>query len=524
MDSISNNQNFFEDKNSHYVVLARKYRPDNLKDIIGQDALVRTFINALKCKRVAHAFLLTGIRGTGKTTIARIIAKMLCCTNIEAAELTEPCNNCSNCIAIKSERHSDIIEFDAASHTGVNDVKEIIDSIRYRPVLSKYKVFIIDEVHMLSISAFNALLKTLEEPPLHVKFIFATTEVRKVPLTILSRCQRFDLKRVSTSNLISHFNNILQLEGIKASDDCLKIIANSAQGSVRDGLSILDQAISYCSNESLDTKLIREMLGLAATDDIYLLTESIVNNNITTSLALIQNMYELGVDPINIIQEVMNILHQVIKSTINNKVINSLLEFEKDFIIKICQNAEISKLNLLWNILSKSLEEIRFSHNTLHYLEMILIKLSYISTLPSPHKIIELLSNSQKQEDSNIVKVDRLFNLEEIEDLLTDNGEVILCHHLRNDVRIVEININKIILRTLERAPKNFINSLKIALQKITNHTWKIINSVDDGQPTIASANKRKKEEQFESTKNHPLVTDLLNTFTDLKIADIKLK
>lgn len=275
-----------EETKDNYVVLARKYRPQNFNELLGQDALVKTITNAIKNNRLHHAYILTGIRGVGKTTTARIIAKALNCTGKDATggATVNPCGICENCRAIAESRHIDVLELDAASRTGVDDIREILDGVRYKPTNGRYKVYIIDEIHMLSKQAFNALLKTLEEPPSHVIFIFATTEIRKVPVTVLSRCQRFDLQRLSIETLINHFKNIIEKENLKAEDEALHLIAKAADGSCRDGLSLLDQAISLGSGE-VKTDIVKNMIGLADRTLTFELFESLIAGKIEEVIA-----------------------------------------------------------------------------------------------------------------------------------------------------------------------------------------------------------------------------------------------
>ena len=306
-----------ENKDNQYVVLARKYRPQSFEDLLGQDALVQTLTNAIKNNRLHHAYILTGIRGVGKTTTARIIAKALNCIGKDGhgGPTIKPCGICENCKAISEGRHIDILELDAASRTGVDDIREILDGVRYKPTNARYKVYIIDEVHMLSKNAFNALLKTLEEPPSHVKFIFATTEIRKVPVTVLSRCQRFDLQRLTIDTLFNHFKNIIAKEGLQAEDEALQIIAKAADGSCRDGLSLLDQAISLSSG-TVSTEVVKNMIGLADRNQTFELFEALVSGKVDEVLTNIKEQYKNGANPTTLIQDLVNITHMVAKAKI----------------------------------------------------------------------------------------------------------------------------------------------------------------------------------------------------------------
>ena len=378
---------------SEYQVLARKYRPKKLSELVGQDVLVKTLSSAIKQNRIPHAFVLTGIRGVGKTSTARIIARSLLCTgkdNDNKEPTVEPCGICPNCQGIQNDNHVDVIEVDAASRTGVNDIREIIDQVSYAPVMGRLKIYIIDEVHMLSKSAFNALLKTLEEPPPHVKFIFATTEVRKIPVTILSRCMRFDLPRVSLEKLNEHFKNISKSEGVKVDDDAIKIIAAAAEGSVRDGLSLLDQSMAITGGQEVSAEKVREMLGLADKDQTYNLISLIIDSKFEEALKELNNVYNKGTDPVLIIKDLLEITHMLTLAKTSEKILeqNFISELEKNKSKEILAKTSIAELTRLWQILSKGIEESRYCPSPLMAAEMILIRACYASSLPTPSEII----------------------------------------------------------------------------------------------------------------------------------------
>ena len=392
-----------ENKNENqYVVLARKYRPQNFEDLLGQDALVQTLTNAIQNNRLHHAYILTGIRGVGKTTTARLIARALNCVGADGkgGATIHPCGVCDNCKAIAAGRHMDVMELDAASHTGVDDIRELLDSARYAPTNARYKVYIIDEVHMLSKGAFNALLKTLEEPPAHVKFIFATTEIRKVPVTILSRCQRFDLQRLSVETLTKLFTKILAQENIPAESECLDIIAKAADGSARDGLSLLDQAI-VLSNGNINTDTVKKMLGLADRSQTLALFEKLVKGDMEAVLQDISEQYTNGATPIIILQDLINITHDLAKIKIVPSLLNStsLSEIEKTTFTDLSGKCSLAILSKIWQMLIKGISEINIAPSAVEALEMILLRIAYSASLPTPYEILnEVKKNSSLSE------------------------------------------------------------------------------------------------------------------------------
>lgn len=376
---------------NQYVVLARKYRPQNFEDLLGQDALVQTLTNAIQNNRLHHAYILTGIRGVGKTTTARLIARALNCTGADGkgGPTIHPCGVCDNCKAIAAGRHMDVMELDAASHTGVDDIRELLDSARYAPTNARYKVYIIDEVHMLSKGAFNALLKTLEEPPAHVKFIFATTEIRKVPVTILSRCQRFDLQRLSVETLTQLFTKILANENIPAETEALDIIAKAADGSARDGLSLLDQTI-VLSNGNINTDVVKKMLGLADRSQTLTLFENLVNGNMEAVLKDISEQYTNGATPMIVLQDLINITHDLAKVKIIPALLNStsLSEIEKKTFATLSTSCSLAVLSKIWQMLIKGISEINMAPSAVEALEMILLRVAYSASLPTPYEIL----------------------------------------------------------------------------------------------------------------------------------------
>ncbi len=385
------------EKIKEYRVLARKYRPLDFDGLIGQDALVRTLKNAIKSGRVAHAFMLTGVRGVGKTTTARIIAKAL---NYKGADgtsgpTTKDTSDCPLCQAISEDRHPDVIEMDAASRTGVDDIREILDGVRYAPTEARYKIYVIDEVHMLSKNAFNALLKTLEEPPEHVKFIFATTEIRKVPITVLSRCQRFDLQRVGADLLIPHFKSICDSEGFKIENEALAMIARAADGSVRDGLSLLDQAMAL-SDKSITATLVQDMLGLSDRAQNLDLLEKALEGDTPAALGIMDMIYKNGGAPLVVIQDLLGLTHLLTKLRAVPDLENINLTLSGDQLARareMARKISMPSLSKAWQILLKGLEEVAASPNEQNAAEMVIIRLAYAANLPDPSDLIKKLKD-----------------------------------------------------------------------------------------------------------------------------------
>jgi DNA polymerase-3 subunit gamma/tau len=381
-----------------YRVLARKYRPTTFSGLIGQDVLVRTLTNAFESGRLAHAFILTGVRGVGKTTTARIIARALNCIGPDGngEPTTEPCGMCSHCTSIAEDCHIDILEMDAASRTGVDDIRELIDGVRYKPTSARYKVYIIDEVHMLSKNAFNALLKTLEEPPEHVKFVFATTEIRKVPITVLSRCQRFDLNRVEIEVLSKHFNSIISKESAIISDAALHLISRASDGSVRDGLSLVDQAISQGDGEISESQ-VREMLGLADRSQSFELLQSVLSGDIADALGHFDKQYRDGANPVALFEDLLEITHFLtrikILPTVNN--MPGVPEIERTQGNAMALKLSMASLARTWQILLKGLGEVRTAPSQKQAAEMVLVRLAYTANMPTPEEAIRKLSDGQ---------------------------------------------------------------------------------------------------------------------------------
>ena len=388
--------------NKTYKVLARKYRPKTLEELVGQDVLVQTITNAIKTNRLAHAYIFTGIRGVGKTSTARIFAKSLNCIGADGKATgpqIKPCGVCEHCRAIAEDRDIDVIEMDAASRTSVDDIREIIDGVQYKPSSARYKVYIIDEVHMLSKSAFNALLKTLEEPPEYAKFIFATTEIRKVPATVLSRCQRFDLPRVDMDVLCKHFKHVCELEGVKIDDASLQIIAKTADGSVRDGMSFLDQVISNCVGD-ITAEKVSKILGLASKSVIFQLYEYIMTGEVQKSIDLIGEQYKLGVDPVLVLTDLLEVTHYItrVKITPESATLLPLIPEEQTRVREFASKMTVAGLARIWQMLLKGFDEVKKVPNVLSALEMLLVRLSYVGMMPSPVEIINKIESQTSTE------------------------------------------------------------------------------------------------------------------------------
>lgn len=390
-----------------YIVLARKYRPNNFDDLIGQEVLVRILTNSIANGRIAHAFLLTGIRGVGKTTTARIMAKALNCLGEDGkSELpTNPCGKCQNCKDITNSHHPDVIELDAASNTGVDDIRNIIDETQYSPMNARYKVFIIDEVHMLSKNAFNALLKTLEEPPPHVKFIFATTELNKIPITILSRCQRFELKRIDNDILSEHLANIARKEQIEYDPEALQLIANASEGSARDALSLLDQAIAISYNDNQDsspghkvsTETVEQMLGIDKNNFIIDLLSSIINQDTGQLFEIMAQIWQNAIQPIFCLQQLLDLCHQITKMKVmknadigqsHNNISNN------DRLISIAEQISMVNLGRIWQLLLKGIDECQIAPNQQQALEMVLLRIIHLSHMPDPAQLTKYIENN----------------------------------------------------------------------------------------------------------------------------------
>ncbi|MGB0822935.1 MAG: DNA polymerase III subunit gamma/tau, partial [Alphaproteobacteria bacterium] len=386
----SNQTSLIDGEAGEYLVLARKYRPRDFSTLIGQDALVRTLRNAFETGRLAHAFLLSGVRGVGKTTTARIVARALNCQEYgRTSPAADPCGTCPSCLAISEDRSVDVIEMDAASHTGVDNMREIMDGMKYVPVSSRYKIYIIDEVHMLSKAAFNALLKTLEEPPAHVKFIFATTEADRVPITVRSRCQRFDLRRISAEQLATYFRGLTDKEGVTISDDALHLIAQAADGSARDGLSLLDQAIAL-GGGAIEVEAVRDMLGLSDYGRLVELFEAIARGQTEQVLTLFDALYNDGADPAAVVRSIAEFAHELTRLHVTRGEARLTSgEGHRDAMLALARSLSMAQLSRFWQAALSGLREVQSAFQPSMAAEMVLLRLCYLSQMPDPGQLVE---------------------------------------------------------------------------------------------------------------------------------------
>lgn len=516
--------------NNQYVALARKYRPQNFEDLLGQDALVQTLTNAIKNNRLHHAYILTGIRGVGKTTTARLIARAINCIGPDGngGPTIHPCGECENCKAIAADRHIDVIELDAASKTGVDDIREILDGVRYKPVNARYKVYIIDEVHMLSKSAFNALLKTLEEPPAHVKFIFATTEIRQVPVTILSRCQRFDLQRLSVEVLTGLFEKVLKSENITFEPQALQMVARAADGSARDGLSMLDQAI-VLGDGKVETETVKNMLGLADRQQSFALYEKLLEGDVAEVMRKLRELYVNGATPTLILQDMIDITHLLAKVKILPEFVNdaSLSETDREMCKKLCV-APINILSKIWQMLIKGMSEIQHASVQIDALEMILMRIAYSASLPTPADLLkELKKKSTIADTAGIVTATVADNAEntvildttaDLVKFMTAKKQPLLLFAVKNDMSFKEFKDGYLHIALSEKADKNLILNFRTFLEKETGKVWKFDIDYEPLGETLAFLEARALDNDRKNISEYPLVKAILAEFNGAKI------
>ncbi len=548
-----------------YQVLARKYRPETFADLVGQDAMVRTLKNAFEADRIAQAFIMTGIRGTGKTTTARIIAKGMNCIGPdgEGKPTTEPCGQCEHCVAIMEGRHVDVMEMDAASRTGVNDIREIIDSVRYRAASARYKIYIIDEVHMLSTSAFNALLKTLEEPPEHVKFIFATTEIRKVPVTVLSRCQRFDLRRIEPEDMIGLLSKIAAAENAQIADDALALITRAAEGSARDATSLLDQAISHGAGET-SADQVRAMLGLADRGRVLDLMDMILRGDAAGALTELSAQYAEGADPLAVLRDLAEITHwvSVVKITPDAAEDPTVSPDERARGVQMAEALPMRVLTRMWQMLLKALEEVSAAPNAMMAAEMAVIRLTHVADLPSPEELIKRLQDAPPPppnggpgggmavpshapaqpappaytstargpagaptaalaQDTQVALA-RYPSFDHVVELIRTNRDVKLLVEVENGVRLVSYSPGRIEFTPTDNAPTDLSQRLGTALQRWTGNRWAVSIVADGDAATIAEVRDAADLALKAQAEQHPLVQAVLMQFPKARIKSIE--
>ena len=556
-----------------HKVLALKYRPKNFKELIGQDIMVETITNSIKLNKLPNAYLLTGIRGVGKTTTARLIAKALNCSKNFLKE--ENCN-CSHCEEIASSKHLDVLEMDAASRTGIDDVRELIESSKYNPTSAKYKIIILDEVHMLSKQAFNGLLKTLEEPPPHLKFIFATTEVKKVPVTIISRCQRFDLHRVPVKELLKNLKKISKIENGKISDGALALIVKAAEGSVRDSLSLLDRALvsQNIEEKEIDENFIRKMLGIADKSKILDLLSFIFQGDQNKSILQLRELINEGIEPNNFLNDLLEIIYfiQQKKSMGSSDANLSISVSEQETINSISKDISMSTLIVFWQFILKVLDELLIVSNPILSLEMLIVRLVHLKDMPSYEKILESLkkNNLNKTEENNnttinlnndkknilseenkITKISRnqiknmtqakpilpsinpkkfskdptlekVSSIEELISLLSRKKEIQLKYDLENNVNLIKFSEGKIDISFNENLDKNFVRNLSEKLREWTGNRWLITLGKGKGQKTFSELQDTKRKEFLNQEKKGKIYQKFKNIFSDGELLEVK--
>jgi DNA polymerase III subunit gamma/tau len=561
----------------HYRVLARKYRPSSFDDLIGQEAVVRTVSNAFETGRVPQAWILTGVRGVGKTTTARILARALNYElpdgSVKGPTIHMPVPGV-HCQAIMESRHMDVLEMDAASHTGVDDVRQINDSVRYAPASARYKVYIIDEVHMLSTAAFNAFLKTLEEPPEHAKFVFATTEIRKVPVTVLSRCQRFDLRRVDADVLMGHLANIATKEKVEVEPEALGIIARAAEGSVRDSLSLFDQAIAHAAG-AVRADAVRQMLGLADRTRVIDLFDSLVRGDIASAFKEFREQYDTGADPIVVLSDLAEFVNfvtrvKIVPATADNLAFGETERLRaRDFALKLSMRV----LSRMWQMLLKGITEAQAATRPAAAAEMVLVRIAYVADMPTPDEAIRMLdqnggaspvvatsaapgrtapaspmssmqspipraiisgprasadSSARPQMNAPIPDVQagpaarKVVSFLELVALAGEKRDLMTKAALESDVRLVRFEDGRLEVAMERTAARTLINDLSRKLEQWTDRRWTVIVSNEAGQPTLRSVNEAQKNERERAAESDPRVKEVLARFPGTKVVEVR--
>ncbi|AXQ92748.1 DNA polymerase III subunit gamma/tau [Cereibacter azotoformans] len=550
-----------------YQVLARKYRPQTFADLIGQDAMVRTLKNAFAADRIAHAFVMTGVRGVGKTTTARIIAKGLNCVGPDGdgGPTTEPCGACEACRSIAEGRHVDVLEMDAASRTGVGDIREIIDSVHYRAASARYKIYIIDEVHMLSTSAFNALLKTLEEPPAHVKFIFATTEIRKVPVTVLSRCQRFDLKRIEPEVMIAHLAKVADKEGARLTADALALITRAAEGSVRDAMSLMDQAIAHGAGETTADE-VRAMLGLADRGRVLDLFDLVMKGDAAGALAELSGQYADGADPMAVLRDLAEITHwiSIIKISPDAADDPTTPPDERTRGLEMAERLPMRVLTRMWQMLLKAIEEVSLAPNAMMAAEMAVIRLTHVADLPDPEALIRRLQSEPRPsgpggggggmpagapaaapmarmqaaaprtaapapQASGAATAMALApgavlcqSFGQMVELIRQKRDMKLLYEVETGVRLVRFAPGRIEFEPAPDAAPDLAARLSQRLQGWTGARWGVSVVSGGGAPTLAEERDKGRLEEEARALENPLVQAVMAAFPGARIAEIR--
>ena len=558
-----------------HKVLALKYRPKNFKELIGQDIMVETITNSIKLNKLPNAYLLTGIRGVGKTTTARLIAKAINCNkNFIQGEKCNQGEYC-HCEEISNSKHLDVLEMDAASKTGIDDVRELIDSSKYNPTSAKYKIIILDEVHMLSKQAFNGLLKTLEEPPPHLKFIFATTEVKKIPITIISRCQRFDLHRVRVKNLVENLKKILDVENAKIEEEALILIAKAAEGSVRDSLSLLDRVLvsENIDGKKIDKKFVRKMLGIADRSKTLNLLKLIFQGAQKQSIEQLREMVNEGIQPENFLNDLLEIIYfiQQKKSLGNFESELSISEAEQDIINSISEDINMTTLIVFWQFILKVIDELSVVSNPILSLEMLVVRLVHLKDMPTYDKLLDSLkknnldetkednniiiesknkkkiindenqitkisknqikntiqtkpvlsSSKQKNLSTNIVK-EKVSSFEDLIYLASKKKEIQLKYDLEKNVNLIKFSEGKIDISFNQNLDKNFVRNLSTKLVEWTGNRWVITLSKETGEKTFSETQDIRKKELLNNEKKGEVYKKFISIFSDAELLEVK--